>query len=1331
MLFAGSASAAIGIDQTVSRDQGTTSTTVVTATFSTASGNELLLAFVCTDAPPSGTNTSVTSIAGAGLTWVLVRRTNTQLGTAEIWRAFAPSPLTNVTVTATLSQSTASSMTVISFTGVDTTGANGSGAIGATGTGNSSSGAPTASLVTTRANSLVVGVGDDWDNGISRTPGTSQTVVHQYLTPAGDTYWVQRQNNAAPVSGTSVIINDTAPSTDRYNLSIAEVLAPASVAPSIAATAGTPQSAIIGATFGTPLQATVKDASNNPEVGVTVTFTAPSSGASGTFVGGVNTATTNGSGIAALTFTANTLAGNYSVTASAPGVTTPAIFNLTNLPGSAANIAAAAGTSQGATIKTAFATALAAKVTDASNNPVSGVPVTFLAPGSGPSGTFSNGTATITVTTTSTGVATAAFTANSVAGGPYTVTAIAGTIGPANFLLTNNAGPVANIVAAAGTTPQNTIIGKAFATALQATVTDSGGNLLTGVSVTFLAPGSGASGTFSNGTPTNTVTTSSGVATAAFTANTIAGGYTVTASVSGLTPANFSFTNNPGPAANVVATAGTPQTATINTAFAIALQAKVTDASNNPVSGVQVIFTAPNTGAGGTFAGGVITATTNSSGIATAPAFTANAVAGSYTVTASVSGATTQASFSLTNGPENPVSQTLFTTQTPALVGVSDGANVNYELGTLLQANMAGQITAVRFWKDSQESGTHTGHIWSSTGTLLASVAFVNETASGWQLQTLTSPVTIRANTTYVVSVNTGNTYYVATNYGLSSQVVNGNLSSVVGNNGVYGSPATFPTNSWETSNYFRDVVFSVASSSGSPASITATAGTPQSATINTAFATALQAKVTNASSNPVSGVPVTFLAPSSGASGTFSNGMATITVLTSSTGVATEAFTANGVTGAYTVTASVGGLSGSASFSLTNSLLTPSITSMSPTSGPIGTVVTIGGTNFGTAQGTVNFNGTPAPVTSWSGSSIVVAVPVGAASGNVVVTAGGVASNGVNFTVLPLQLPSQAQVLAAIEDVNNYWIANNAAGNSDWAEATYFTGDLAAYDATGQANYLSFAQSWASQNNFSLTGGNTTTWPDYQAAGQAYIRLYQLSNNSSDLAGITESISGMVNSTVNNEWTWVDAINMSMPNFAELGSIYNNTNYYTKMYALYSYPKYSLGLYDSTTGLWWRDSTYVNTSTYWSRGNGWAFADHAKVLSVLPKSDPHYAEYLSTFTTMAQALAARQQPGGYWNSDLGGIDYAGPESSGTSFFLYGLAWGLNNGILDQNTYLPVVEKAWNFFATTAIQPSGRLGYVQPSPPCNCPGPTSVNDSADYGVGAFLLAARQMALLTH
>jgi rhamnogalacturonyl hydrolase YesR len=413
-----------------------------------------------------------------------------------------------------------------------------------------------------------------------------------------------------------------------------------------------------------------------------------------------------------------------------------------------------------------------------------------------------------------------------------------------------------------------------------------------------------------------------------------------------------------------------------------------------------------------------------------------------------------------------------------------------------------------------------------------------------------------------------------------------------------------------------------------------------------------------------------------------------------------------------------------------------PSIAGVSPTSGPEGTLVKISGANFGTAPGTVALNGTTAPVTSWSPSIIVVTVPSEATSGKVVVKTGAVASNGVNFTVEPLQLPSPAQVLAAIENVNNYWIANNKPGNADWDQATYFTGDLAAYSATGESNYLTFAQTWATNNSYSLCGaacgegpgGNTTTFANYQAAGQVYIRLYQLTNTASDLSGISESISGMVNSTVDNEWTWIDAINMSMPDFVELGSINNDTNYYTKMYALYSYAKYSLGLYDSKAGLWWENGKYVNTTDHWSRGNGWVFAAHAKVLSVLPKSDPHYAEYLSTFTTMAQALAACQQPGGYWNSDLTGTDLAGPESSGTSFFLYGFAWGLNNGVLDQNTYLPVTEKAWNFLANRAIQPSGLLGYVQPTVVSSVP--PSATSTADFGVGAFLLAAPQMVLLT-
>ena len=213
----------IKIDANVSRDQPTSATTVASPAFSTTSANELVLAFVVADYL-SGANTTVTNVTGAGLTWQLVVRSNIQSGTSEVWRAFAPSTLTNVTVTATLSQSVDSMLTVMSFSGVDTSGTNGSGAIGAIATSNSISGAPSASLATTRNNSWVMGAGNDYDNAIARIVGANQTLVHQYMPPVGDTYWVQRQNAPTPLAGTNVTINDTAPTSDRFNLAICEIL---------------------------------------------------------------------------------------------------------------------------------------------------------------------------------------------------------------------------------------------------------------------------------------------------------------------------------------------------------------------------------------------------------------------------------------------------------------------------------------------------------------------------------------------------------------------------------------------------------------------------------------------------------------------------------------------------------------------------------------------------------------------------------------------------------------------------------------------------------------------------------------------------------------------------------------------------------------------------------------------------------------------------------------------------------------------------------------------------------------------------------------------------
>jgi hypothetical protein len=156
--------------------------------------------------------------------------------------------------------------------------------------------------------------------------------------------------------------------------------------------------------------------------------------------------------------------------------------------------------------------------------------------------------------------------------------------------------------------------------------------------------------------------------------------------------------------------------------------------------------------------------------------------------------------------------ETLFTTQVPQLPNVRD---TNHELGTKFTTSIGGHIIAIRFWKSSNETGLHVGHIWTASGQLLASVNFVNETASGWQQQFLATPVAINANTIYAVTVNTRNAYYVSTPYGLATKVVNHDLSSVVGTDGLTGPPGLFPTESYHSSNYFRDIVFMPATQGG------------------------------------------------------------------------------------------------------------------------------------------------------------------------------------------------------------------------------------------------------------------------------------------------------------------------------------------------------------------------------------------------------------------------------------------------------------------------------------------------------------------------------------
>jgi VCBS repeat-containing protein len=335
-----------------------------------------------------------------------------------------------------------------------------------------------------------------------------------------------------PTVGTFALTNDAGPPT------------------SIASTSGDSQSTVVGTTFGTNLQAALTDAFGNPVPGVTVTFTAPASGASGTFAGSENTAVTDANGLAtAADFTANGTGGVYSVTASAPGVASPATFSLTNNGGTPASIVVVAGTPQSIPVGTAFPTALQARVTDAQGVPDIGTTVRFSHPTSGAAGTWANSTSSIVnVLTDSNGVASApVLTANSIPGS-YTVTAfVSGLRLPAaQFSLTNTPTTPA-AVAASGGTPQSGEVSYAFVHQMQAKVTDSHGHAVLGVTVTFTAPSTGATGSFDgvHDAVATAITDANGVATAPyFTANATPGSYHVTASVNGVsTRASFSLTN--------------------------------------------------------------------------------------------------------------------------------------------------------------------------------------------------------------------------------------------------------------------------------------------------------------------------------------------------------------------------------------------------------------------------------------------------------------------------------------------------------------------------------------------------------------------------------------------------------------------------------------------------------------------------------------------------------------------------------------------------------------------------------------------------------------------
>ncbi len=337
-------------------------------------------------------------------------------------------------------------------------------------------------------------------------------------------------------------------------------------------------------------------------------------------------------------------------------------------------------------------------------------------------------------------------------------------------------------------------------------------------------------------------------------------------------------------------------------------------------------------------------------------------------------------------------------------------------------------------------------------------------------------------------------------------------------------------------------------------------------------------------------------------------------------------------------------------------------------------------------------------------------------------------------------------EVRGIIDKVNTYWQTHNKPEvRSFWDNAAYHTGNMEAYFLTGNENYRAYSETWAIHNEWKgAKEKDKSKWKysygesdeyvlfgDYQVCFQTYIDLYNILPDNYKIARAREVMEYEMSTPNHDYWWWSDGLYMVMPVMTKLYKVTGNHLYLDK---LYEYIVYSDSIMlDRETGLYYRDAKYVypkhKTSSgkkdFWARGDGWVLAGLAKVLKDLPADYEHRSFFVNKYVKLAEAVAAIQQPEGYWTRSMMDPTHApGPETSGTAFFTYGFLWGINNGYLDEAVYKPVINKAWNYLAKTALQKNGKIGYVQPIGEKAIPGQVVDADSeANFGVGAFLLAA--------
>ncbi|AWW29379.1 glycoside hydrolase family 88 protein [Echinicola strongylocentroti] len=324
---------------------------------------------------------------------------------------------------------------------------------------------------------------------------------------------------------------------------------------------------------------------------------------------------------------------------------------------------------------------------------------------------------------------------------------------------------------------------------------------------------------------------------------------------------------------------------------------------------------------------------------------------------------------------------------------------------------------------------------------------------------------------------------------------------------------------------------------------------------------------------------------------------------------------------------------------------------------------------------------------------------------------------------------------------IENFWEAGHGRRvhqPTNWTNGALYVGMMKWANLSDDETYTDFLEGIGEKTEWKLGERHGLYHADEHAVGQMYLELYRKFDDEKMLEPTQKQMEYIIyhpsQSSLHwktpyhqDRWNWCDALFMSPPVWAKLTKITGEEKYLDFMVS--EFKATTDFLFDKKESLYYRDESFFDktdngTKIFWSRGNGWVFAGLANILEELEPGTSEHKYFVKIYKKMAKRLKELQTADGYWAMSLLGAEYyPTPETSGTGFFTFGFAWGINNGILDKEDYTPVVWKGWNALQQ-CVTDDGMLGYVQPIGAA--PGQAWPDKTEVYGVGAYLSAGSEV-----